>query len=84
MMISIQIENTVYATNNDLTGFFSRRENEGAYKQHRGNSDMFFATENEFRKYAKAVHAEAGKFLEDREKTPDVTRGGKFVWRAAR
>ncbi len=75
-MNSYQIDNTVYATNNDLTGFFSRRESSGAYNQQIGNGQIFFANEKEFQKYCRARHNN-----DDYSKTADVTSGGKFVWR---
>jgi hypothetical protein len=77
MMESTELENMVYATNSDLTGFFSRKAHEGAYKQERGNGQIRFADVKEFRKFAKAIH-EVG-FSGPRE--PDVTSGGRFVWR---
>ncbi len=81
-MNTTQINDMVYATNPDLTGFFSRRESGSAYNQLRGNGQIFFASEKEFRKFARAFHQGTVYDYENCEaKYADVTSGGKFVWR---
>ena len=82
-MISFQINDKVYATNNDLSGFFSRREHEGAYQQQRGNLDIGFANEREFQKFCRAWDTEqtAHDNYDPISKCADVTSSGRFVWR---
>lgn len=63
-MISFQIGDTVYATNNDLRGFFSRGEHVGAYQQHRDDSQIEFRNEREFKLFCRSWAAEKQEKVE--------------------